>query len=165
MFNSTRSGNSEIYLYTRSIGTLTQLTDNEVYDAHGEFSPDGSKVLFHRMVEEREGGGYDFDLYAHDLESGEETRLTSSPFEESYGSWAPDGETYVFSSDFEEAPEQHNLYVMEPDGTRTRLTDGDWKDSYSFWTRDGSYIYFNSDRAGNTDIFRIPMEGHRCRTE
>ncbi len=162
LFNSYRSGNSEIYLYDRFEQTMQQLTNYEGYDAHGEFSPDGSKILFHRQVEERDDGGYDFDLYSYDLASGEETRLTSTPYEESYGSWAPDGQRLVLSSDFEEQPSQTNLYVMNSDGTLTQLTDGDWKDRYAYWTRDGSYIYFNSSRSGNEEIYRIEMEGSAC---
>ena len=141
---------------------MRQLTDHESYDAHGEFSPDGSKILFHRQVEQRDDEGYDFDLYSYDLASGEETRLTSTSSEESYGSWAPDGQRLVFSSDFEEQPGQTNLYVMDSDGTLTQLTDGDWIDRYAYWMRDGSYIYFNSTRNGNEDIYRIEMEGSDC---
>jgi Tol biopolymer transport system component len=91
LFSSYRSGNSEIYLYERADGTLRRLTDNDACDAHAEFSGDGAKILFHRMVAKREDGGYDFDLHSYDGASGEERRLTSTPHEESYGSWAPDG--------------------------------------------------------------------------
>lgn len=162
LFNSYRSGNSELYLYDRSGKTMKQLTDYEGYDAHGEFSPDGSKILFHRQIEQQDDGRYDFDLYTYDLASGEETRLTSMSHEESYGSWAPDGQRLVFSSDFGEQPGQSNLYIMDTDGTLTQLTDGDWKDSYAYWMRDGSYIYFSSDRSGSAEIYRIEMEGFKC---
>ncbi len=162
VFNSYRSGNSEIYLYDRFEQTLQRLTDYEGYDAHGEFSPDGSQILFHRQVEQRDDGRYDFDLYSYDVASGEETRLTTTPYEESYPSWAPDGQGLVFSSDFEEQTQTNNLYVMNADGSLTQLTDGDWKDRYAYWMRDGSYIYFNSDRSGNEDIYRIEMKGFDC---
>jgi len=163
LFNSYRTGNSEVYLYDRQSSALERLTDYPGYDAHGELSPDGRRILFHRMVSEREGGGYDFDLHAHELDTGEETRLTSSPFEESYGSWAPDSRTLVFSSDADALPEEHGLYLRQPDGSITQLTGGEgWKDSYAYWTRDGRYIYFNSTRGDNADIYRIPMNGDAC---
>lgn len=162
VFNSARSGNFELYRYDLESQTLYQLTTYAGYDAHGEFSADGRQLLFHRMVAQRDDGGYDLDLYRYNLESGEETRLTNTGYEESYASWAPDGETFVFSSDIEEEPENHNLYVMEPNGTITQLTDGAWKDSYAYWMRDGSYVYFNSTRSGNSDIYRIRMNGLSC---
>ena len=162
LFNAFRSGNSEIVLVDRHSGNIRQITHNDVYDAHAEFSPDGDKILFHRMVRKRPSGGYDFDLYSLDLKHKHETRLTESPYEESYGSWGPDSQTIVFSSDFQQAPEKHNLYLRSPQGTLYRLTTGDWKDSYAYWSRDGRYVYFNSDRHGATNIFRIPMEGLTC---
>ena len=162
LFNSYRSGNSEMYLYNRSTRTLRQLTDDGSYSAHGEFSPDGSQILFHRQVEEREDGRYDFDLYSYDLASGEEARLTATPYEESYGSWAPDGQGLAFSSDAEAQPGHAHLYVMDSEGSLTQLTEGDWRDGYAYWTRDGRYIYFNSDRSGNMAIYRISMEGFDC---
>ena len=166
LFNSMREGGqADIYLYERAPETLERLTDYGGYDAHAQFAPQGTRILFHRMNGPRQGGGYDFDLISLDLVTRQETRLTSGPFEESYGAWSPDGRHIVFSSDFEEAPEKHNLYIiLSPDGEIVdKLTDGDWKDSYAYWTPDGSYIYFNSDRGGNTDIFRLPMNGLACK--
>lgn len=162
LFNSYRSGNSEIYLYDRSAKTMKQLTNYAGYDAHGEFSPDGSKISFHRQVKKRADGGYDFDIYSYDLASGKETRLTTTSLEESYASWAPDGQALVMSLEVEAQPKRRNLYVMASDGTFSQLTYGDWKDSYAYWMRDGSYIYFNSDRSGNAAIYRIKMKGFVC---
>jgi len=164
-FNSSRDeAGMDLYLFERGTGELTRLTSDPRYEAHAEFSPDGSRILFHRMMGERAGGGYDFDLFVLELDSGEETRLTDSSYEENYGSWAPDGRHLVFSSDVDEAPEHHNLYVLGPDGEiAEQLTDGDWKDSYAYWTRDGAWIYFNSERNGNSDLYRIAMDGVACR--
>lgn len=162
VFNSYRSGNSEIYLYNRADKKLTQLTDHENYDAHGEISPDGSKVLYNRQVEKIADGLYDFDLYSYDLATGKETRMTSKPLEEGYGAWAPDSKRVVFSFNPDAKPGVIGLYIMEPDGSLKQLTGGNWKDSYAYWLRDGSYIYFNSDRSGVSQIYRVKMDGFDC---
>ena len=164
VFNSYRdAGQADIFVYERTSGTLRQLTTFDGYDAHAQFSPDGARILFHRMIRERDDGGYDFDILVLARESGAETVLISGPFEESYGAFAPDGQHVVFSSDFEEAPEKHNLYVFTPaSGSYIQLTDGDWKDSYAYWTPGGDYIYFNSDREGVSNIYRMPMRGFEC---
>ncbi len=163
VFNSNRiDGQMDVFIYERASGALQRLTTFDGYDAHAQFSPDGKRILFHRMQSEREDGGYDFDLFTIDLSTGAETRLTNGPLEESYGAFAPDGLHIVMSSDFEENPEQHNLYVRAPDGSLTALTDGDWVDRYAYWTADGRYIYFNSDRGAVTNVYRIPMEGMDC---
>ncbi len=164
LFNSARSGNYEIYLYARNTESLQQLTNFTGYDANAEFSPDGSKIIFNRMLSQREEGGYDFDIYTYEMATKQETRLTLTPYEESYPSWAPDGQTFVFSSDINQQPELRNLYLMHPNGNTIQLTGGDWKDSYAYWTRDGRYIYFNSDRNGNSDIYRLQMNGLECIT-
>jgi len=163
VFNSERhEDQADIYLYERATKELQRLTRYVGYDAHAQFSPDGEQILFHRMNSQREDGRYDFDLYVYELQSATETRLTDGPYEESYGAFAPDGRHIVFSSDFEEAPEKHNLYIRAPDGGYTALTDGDWIDRYAYWAPDGKYIYFNSDRSGVTNIYRIPMQGVSC---
>ena len=163
VFNSERhEDQADIFLYERATKKLQRLTHYTGYDAHAQFSPDGKRILFHRMNSKREDGGYDFDLYVYERQSATLTRLTDGPYEESYAAFAPDGRYIVFSSDFEEAPEKHNLYIRAPDGGYTALTNGDWKDSYAYWTPDGKYIYFNSDRLGITNIYRIPMQGISC---
>ncbi len=163
VFNSMREGNqADIYVYERASKRLERLTSYPGYDAHAQFSPDGERILFHRMNGERDDGGYDFDLYVIDRNTATESRLTDGPYEESYGAFAPDGQHIVLSSDFEEAPEKHNLYVRSPDGSLTALTDGDWTDRYAYWTVDGRYVYFNSDRSGAANVYRIPMEGFSC---
>ncbi len=162
VFNSYRSGNSEIYLYHRADKTLKQLTHHKNYDSHGEVSPDGSQVLFHRQVEKLAEGLYDFDIYSYDLTTGKETRLSSTPSEESYGAWGPDGKRVVFSFNKDAKPGVLDLYIMEPDGSLNQLTGGNWQDSYAYWTRDGRYIYFNSDRSGVSEIYRIKMAGSAC---
>ena len=163
VFNSNRNdGQMDVYIYERASGAMRRLTTFDGYDAHAQFSPDGERMLFHRMQSKREDGGYNFDLYTIDLATGAETRLTDGPYEESYGAFAPDGQHMVLSSDFEEAPEKHNLYARAPDGSLTALTDGDWVDRYAYWTADGKYIYFNSDRGEVANVYRIPMKGMDC---
>lgn len=163
-FDSYRNGGqADLYLYDRETKDLERLTNYEGYDAHPEFSPDGSKILFHRGMGKREDGGYDYDVFWYDLNSGEEKRLTPSEFEDAYGSWAPDGEHIVFSSDQGNTPGNPNLYVLSPEGQILfKLTEGNWADSYAYWTRDGAYVYFKSDRSGNSDIYRMPMNGLNC---
>ena len=162
VFNSYRTGNSEIYLYGRADKTMQQLTQHDSYDSHAEMSPDGPKILFHRHVKTKAEGVYDFDLYVHDLSTGKETRLTSTPQEEGYPAWGPEGKRVVFSYNKEDKPGINHLYIMETDGTLKQLTGGNWKDSYAQWMQDGSYIYFNSDRSGVSDIYRMKMDGSDC---
>ena len=137
VFNSYRTGASDIYLMDRDGGALERLTDDPRYEAHAQFSPDGSKVLFHRNEE-----GANYDLYLLDLWTGDLRALTSAPTEESYGSWSPDGASIVFASDRAE-PGVNNLYLADADGGNVRrLTAHGKKDAYPFFSPDGGHVYF-----------------------
>ena len=50
VFNSYRTGRSDIYLYERATRALTRLTTFDGYDAHAQFSLDERSIVFHREV-------------------------------------------------------------------------------------------------------------------
>ena len=158
VFNSYRTGRSDLYLYERATRALTRLTTFDGYDAHAQLSPDERSIVFHREVTR---GNYDLILL--DLQTMAERALTSAPGEESYPAFSPDGRFIVFSDD-SETPGKPNLSVYSfADQSSTRLTVGGNWDTYATWSRDGRFIYFNSRRSGRTGIYRIAMEGARCR--
>lgn len=154
-FNSYRSGASDIYTYHRASGELERRTDDPRYEAHAQFSPDDSKILFHRQVDED-----NFDVFVLEVGSGEISQLTHDETEESYASWSPDGKTIVFASDRDRTPGKTDLYLMQADGSEIRqLTDHPAKDAYAFFSPDGRYIYFNAYR-DPPGIYRISLDGN-----
>lgn len=133
LFNSYRTGASDIYTYRKPEGELRRWTEFDGYDAHAQFSPDDRKILFNR----RESGD-DFKIYVIDVEGGETIQLTSESTEEGYPSWSPDGETIVFASDRAQASGETDLYVMNASGGDVRrLTDHPGKDADPFFSPDG----------------------------
>ena len=154
VFNSYRTGNSDIYLYDRASKQLRRLTSTDMYEAHAQFSPDGRRIVFHRQVDES-----DFNIYLMDLDSNEETQLTASPREEGYPSWAPDGRHIFFSSDKGNETGKPNIVVMTDTGEVVRqLTNHPAKDAYAFASPDGRYVYFNSYREPQ-GVYRIKIDG------
>ncbi len=109
LFNSYRTGASDIY--RKSDGELNRWTEFDGYKAHAQFSPDDSKILFHRQESE-----YDFNLYTIDTQTGESSQLTVGATEESYASWSPDSKTIVFASDRNRNPGDSDIYLMKPNG-------------------------------------------------
>lgn len=153
LFNSYRTGNSDLYLLDLTSRNLRQLTKNDEYEAHGQFSPDGSKVLYHK----NDGDG-DFNIYVLELSSGKTTQLTDSPREESYGSWSPDGKHIVFASDRDQEAGVNDIFIMSSNGKLLQQINNDsTKDGYPFWSPDGQYIYFNSSRKPE-GIYRVKMD-------
>ena len=154
LFNSYRTGASDIYTYRKSDGLLKQWTDFDGYEAHAQFSPDDSKILFNRQ-----DNGEDYNLYVIDTETGDISQLTDEATEEGYASWSPDGKTIVFASDRGQASGETDLYLMNSNGENIRrITDHPSKDEYPFFSPDGKYIYFNSYRSAPKGLYRIEFD-------
>lgn len=154
LFNSYRTGASDIYTYRRSDGALKRWTDFDGYDAHGQFSPDDSKILFNRQDD-----GEDYNIYVIDTNTGDIAQLTDDSSEDGYPSWSPDGDTIVFASDRLQASGELDLYLMDAEGKNVRrITDHPAKDEYPFFSPDGKYIYFNSYRSDPKGLYRIELD-------
>ncbi|NNE59117.1 MAG: hypothetical protein HKN36_13500 [Hellea sp.] len=156
VFNSYRTGASDIYTYRKSDGALKRWTDFDGYDAHAQFSPDDSKILFNRQE-----SGEDYNVYLIKTETGEISQLTDDVTEEGYPSWSPDGTTIVFASDRAQPSGEPDIYLMNVNGEDIRrITDHPAKDEYPFFSPDGKYIYFNSYRSEPKGIYRIELESN-----
>jgi TolB protein len=157
LFNSTRTGTSDLYRVARKNGQLTQVTRDPRYEAHGQLYDHGRKMIFHRQVE-----GDNYDIVIRDLPSGKEQSVGGSPREEAYPAISPNGRRIAFSA----APAsgaQVNLYLMGADGRgKARLTAGPSKDAYATWAPNGRAIYFVRFEDGGSKVYRIRMRGNVC---
>jgi len=142
IFNSFRSGNSDVYLFDIDSGTLDKLSDSPYYEAHAQIAPDGHSIVYHRQVSRA-----DFNLILLNITTNEEIALTESATEESYPSWSPDGNYIAFASDRDQQPGTTDIFIMARSGEVLRkITDTPHKDAYPFWSPDGKYLYFTSYR-------------------
>jgi Tol biopolymer transport system component len=159
LFNSYRSGRSDIYLAPRDGGDPLRLTDFEGYDAHAVFSPDMKSILFHRAV-----GEGDYDILRLDFATRATVPFIAGPGEQSYPSWSPDGRFVAFASDAGAAAGKTDIYVADGAGTIvSRVTRHPGYNAYPSWSRDGRWIYFNAERVeGTRDVLRAAIDraGH-----
>jgi hypothetical protein len=117
------------------------------------WSPDGSRVLFDRIVD-----GND-DIYVANADGSGLTRLTTHPAVDEYPAWSPDGSKIVFDSDRNSPGTQH-IFVMNANGTGVaQLTFGSGYDDTASFSPDGTKIAFDSDRTGNWEIFVMNANG------
>lgn len=153
LFNSYRTGKSDIYVVDRKTGALRRLTDFDGYDAHADFSPDMSAVVFHREV-----APGDYDVWRLDAQSLEATAVVSGPGEQAYPAWSPDGKSIAYAADDGANAGKLDLYLANPDGGNIRrVTRLAGYVAYPAWSRDGERLYFNHERGGKRNVFRLTI--------
>lgn len=157
VFNSTRSGGSDVYRVRRRDGRLERLTEDPRYEAHAQLFDRDRRMLFHRQI-----AGDDYAIVEKDLADGSERSLADTPAEEAYPALSPDGRWIAFSAVTAPGRQPH-LFVMRSDGTaRRQLTDDASKDAYAAWSPDGRFVYFVRFHAQGSEIYRVGLRAGRC---
>jgi TolB protein len=161
LFNSYRTGRSDIYRVPRDGGDPERLTAYDGYEAHAALSPAMEEILFHRDL-----GEGDYDIFRLDLARRTVTPFAGGAGEQAYPSWSPDGRFVAFASDHGASAGKLDIYVATAKGEIvSRVTKNPGYNAYPSWSRDGRWLYFNAERAAGTrDVLRAAIDdaGH-CR--
>lgn len=159
VFQSNRSGNSEIYSMNAADGSaLTNLTNNAVAGGDEDVEPsvslDGSKIVF---VSNRTGGIY--NLWSMNADGTNQIHLTLNGVTDHGPSWSPDGAKIAFTSN--QSTGAAGLWTANADGSnRTELTSVSGETIVEpSWSPDGRKIAFASNRSGNYEIYVINSDG------
>jgi Tol biopolymer transport system component len=95
-------------------------------------------------------------LYVMDRDGGNVRQVTNLPDMGGRSSWSPDGRKLTF---YAGPAENHNIYVINVDGTGlVQLTNGGDNLGPS-WSPDGNWIAFTTFRDGNNEIYIIHPDG------
>jgi TolB protein len=117
----------ELYLMKIEDGSTIRLTDNNVNDYGGRFSPGGSTIVYTSFA------GSDRELFVMNADGSNKRNLTNDDkVFNSFPAWSPDGSKIIFSASdgpgVGGALNIINIYVINVDGTGLqRLTDGSVK--------------------------------------
>jgi hypothetical protein len=133
---------------------LKQLTtEKNVQEHFPDFSPDGKKIVFAKMVK-----GGQFDIYIMNSDGSGRLNLTNTPdIREDMPAWSPDGQQIAYSL-------SNDIYVMAADGTKpVRLTTDKGFDWVPVWSPDGKEIAFLSNRDGNWKWWVMKADGSNQR--
>ncbi len=148
VFESTRSGASEIWMCRSDGSDLIQLTHLNSHSGTPRWSPDGQQIAFDSRVAGQA------DIYVVDSQGGPPRRLTIEPSSEVVPSWSRDGRWIYFASNRTAAWE---LWKMpSTGGPAVQVTHhGGFA---AFESPDGKFLFYAKGLAV-PGLWRIPVNG------
>lgn len=172
-FNSTRSGNGDIYVLTLETGQLRRLTYDDGAENLSAWSNDSRMVYFHLTSRDISGMN---DIYRVSVAGGTPMPVTADRYaSEFFGTPSPDGSTLAFSARGIAAAQwwrkgsshldQSEIWTTKI-GTKPgdkpayeRLTEGGAKELWPLWSPNGQTLYYVSDRNGQQNLWSKPLKG------
>jgi TolB protein len=137
LFDSTRDGNTEIYVVDADGTNARRLTDDPGEDWGASWSPDGTQIAFNSS---RSG---DFEIYVMDADGRNVRQITSGDGPSVTPTWSPDGDRIAFTLRDDDGSGQ--VWSIAVDGSdrrdlsRNRSTDDQvWTGG---WGPDGRIVF------------------------
>jgi dipeptidyl aminopeptidase/acylaminoacyl peptidase len=150
-FASTRDGGPyQIYVMNADGSAQTRLTTGDKDDRVPAWSPDGTRIAFHRDQAAP-------DVWVMNADGSGQLKLTDDPAADLQPSWSPEGTRIVFLSNRDG---DYEVFVMGADGTNeTQLTFNTANEAFASFSPDGSQILFNSNVDGDHEIYVVSATG------
>jgi len=157
-YHSTRTGNSEIWLYHLDSRPETQITDNDSWDLYPDWSPDGERMIF---ISDRDGGL--FKIFIANSDGGGERLLVDQPITldsqfapvigSLVGRWSPDGDRIAFLAEGDKALA---LWTVGADGEGARevLDNATGFD----WYRDSRHGIYTRYHGSESEMIAVDLE-------
>ncbi len=164
MFSSDRDETQrEIYVMSLDTRAVTRMTNNELHDSDGAWSPDGTKFAFTRYFpgdDQQKSGGHGA-IFEYDLQSHKERQLTHLGGYCGGVDFSPDGRRIAFHRVADGGSE---IWVMESDGSKPKPITQSFIDEYSpAWAPDGNWIVYTAgtgnDGLGKFDLWLMRPDG------
>jgi TolB protein len=154
VFSSTRDTGYQIYVMNADGSDQRRVTEGSELNWYPSWSPDGQRILFYRLVRDAPN-----ELWIIDAD-GQNPQLLV--FSSGSGAWSPDGSRVVYPDGAD-----IDLFVIGVDGA-DRVALGiegfpQWGIDDPAWSPDGSQIAFTGQRAFQTDVYTVDVDGGKLR--
>jgi dipeptidyl aminopeptidase/acylaminoacyl peptidase len=161
----TDSGYRHLFVVPAEGGTPRQLTDGDWNHSGGEWTADGTRLVFSaNRSETAELDWRESEVYAVEVASGEIRQLTTRRGIDGNPLPSPDGRVIAYTGTDWNTDTYRNvgIYLMDPDGSNPRLISGDFDRQLTggmMWAPDGSGLYFSANDAGTRNLHFVSADG------
>jgi Tol biopolymer transport system component len=150
-FNSDRTGEMNIWLFSLESRQSRQLTKGAGGDFQASWSPDGKRIVFFAS---RTGNA---DIWSVNVDSGLLEQLTRTTSVDVNPFVSPDGKLIAYNSDKSGRPE---VWIMNADGSGARqLTNVGVMGHFLRWNQGGDAIVFRCPGRGTPQTLQIGIDG------
>ena len=156
----------EIFTMATDGSDVRQVTRFRTVSTYPQFSPDGRRISFRRVVDEPGMiwdltlGARNSEVFVMNADGSNPVNVSKSAAYDGWPAWSPDGSKILFSSNRAGPANIGQLYAVDVDGGNLRkLTDGPGSFVQPSWSRDGKRIYafqhWETEEFGNIAVFEV----------
>ncbi len=154
------NGYRQVFVVPASGGTPRQITSGPYDHTGGEWTRDGSGILFSGL-RSPEYQWRESEIYRADIATGAITQLTKRKGPDANPTVSPDGQRIAYTG-YDWSTDtwvDSKIYLMNADGSNPRLVSGDWDRAPAQlrWAHDGSGLYFTAQDQGSQNLYYLPI--------
>jgi len=138
----------EIYSMNADGSEIRKHTNCESVCTYGSLSPDGSKVLYRKVINSpsfswnMKFSDRNSEIFVADSDGENEINLSNSAAFDGWPVWSPDGQRIAFASNRSGPANSGQIWTMKPDGSDLKqVSHGPWSHVQPAWSSDGKSIY------------------------
>jgi Tol biopolymer transport system component len=147
-FQSSRDGDTDIWLMNGDGSGQTNLTPDDHHGTLPRWSPDGTQIAYEVRVTDD-----NYDAWVMNADGSGKTQLTNGPGIEGGPVWSPDGTKILYY-------DGDDIWQIDSDGSNPMLLIQHTEfDCCAEWSPDGSTIFFDSRRDGDRHIWLANADG------
>lgn len=175
IYQSDQDSNWNIYEYTISSQTTTQITTGEADEETPVYNPNGRYIAYTSTAEDHRNVGPNLkvrEIYLYDLQTNRQTNVTLNSADDWNPKFSKDGKYISFVSERDDLRDvdftqlTSEIYMMENDGRfQLRLTNNNANDGgpviASGSTEEKGTIYYDSDITGDYEIYKTNFKGDK----